>query len=66
MEKVEIKILGMSCMHCVKAVEIELKKLPLIEFKVEIGKANVTYNPEAVSFGAIVEAIEEAGYKVEE
>ena len=66
MEKVEIKIIGMSYMHCVKAVEIELKKLPLAEYKVEVGKATVTYNPDAVSLGAIKEAIEEAGYKPEE
>ena len=66
MEKVEIRITGMSCMHCVKAVEIELKKLPLVEYKVEIGKATVTYNSDEVSLGAIKEAIEEAGYKPEE
>lgn len=66
MQKIEIKITGMSCMHCVKAVEFELKKLPLIEFTVTIGKAIVTFDPDKVSYGAIVEAIEEAGYKVEE
>ncbi|HPN38744.1 MAG TPA: cation transporter [Melioribacteraceae bacterium] len=65
METIEIKILGMTCMHCVKSVEIELRKLPLVEYKVEIGKAIVKFNPDAVSLGAIIEAIEEAGYKVE-
>lgn len=64
METKEIKISGMSCHHCVKAVEFELKKLPLENFKVEIGKAIVTYDPNSVSLGAIIEAIEEAGYKV--
>ncbi len=64
METKEIKISGMTCHHCVKAVEFELKKLPLVNYKVEIGKATVTFNPNAVSLGAIIEAIEEAGYKV--
>ena len=60
----EFKIEGMSCMHCVKAVDIELNKLPLNEKKVEIGSAKVSYDESKIQPAQIEEAIKEAGYKV--
>ena len=62
MENLEIQINGMNCMHCVKAVEIELKKLNLQSAKVEIGKAVVEFNPQLVKKEDIYSAIEEAGF----
>ncbi len=58
------KISGMSCNHCVKAVEIELKKLPLDSFSVEIGSAEIERDENKVSDEDINLAIEEAGFKV--
>ncbi len=60
----EFTIEGMSCMHCVKAMEIELAKLDLVNSKVSIGKAEVTFDESKTSEELIKNAIEEAGYKV--
>lgn len=60
----EFKIDGMSCMHCVKAVEMELKDLDPQEMNVEIGSAKVTYDESKNNEKDFVKAIEEAGYKV--
>ena len=60
----DFKIEGMSCNHCVMAVEKELSKLELENKKVEIGKASVTYDENKVNEQSIIHAIEEAGYKV--
>jgi len=60
----EFKIDGMSCMHCVKAVEMEIKELDPQEMNVEIGYAKVTYDDTKNSENDFIKAIEEAGYKV--
>ncbi|WP_160678509.1 cation transporter [Clostridium sp. C8-1-8] len=57
-----VKIEGMSCMHCVKHVENALSALAGVEkFKVEVGSAVVEGN---VSDEALKNAIEEEGYDV--
>ncbi|QAA31487.1 heavy-metal-associated domain-containing protein [Clostridium manihotivorum] len=57
-----VKIEGMSCMHCVKHVENALSALEGVEkFKVEVGSAVVEGN---VSDEALKNAIEEEGYDV--
>lgn len=58
------KIDGMSCQHCVKAVEKELDKLKLNSHHVEIGLARVEFEETVVGEDAIINAIEEAGYDV--
>ena len=63
MEK-QFKIEGMSCGHCVMAVEKELNKLEIDKKKVEIGSAMVSFDTEKVSENNIKDAIEEAGYKI--
>jgi len=63
MEKI-VKIKGMSCDHCIKAVEIELNQLKLESMNVEIGKAEIKYDPARVSFDDIKDAITEAGFEV--
>ena len=60
----ELKIEGMSCGHCVMAVNKELEKLNLEEKQVEIGSAKVSFDESKISEDKIKEAIEEAGYKV--
>ena len=39
----EFKIEGMSCGHCVVAVEKELNKLEIKDKKVEIGSAKIEF-----------------------
>lgn len=60
----EFKIEGMSCGHCVNAVEVELSKLELDDKQVEIGSAKVSFDESKTNENQVVEAIEEAGYKV--
>lgn len=57
-------ISGMSCHHCVMAVNKELSKLDLAEKKVEIGKAEIKYDESKINKSQIIQAIEEAGYQV--
>ncbi len=62
MEK-KFNIEGMSCHHCVMAVETELRELNLANNKVEIGSAIVEYGTQEDE-AKIISAIEEAGFKV--
>jgi len=62
--KKEFKIDGMSCQHCVMAVQKSLSKLKLKEYDVKIGSANVEYDERETSEEMIIKAIDDAGYKV--
>ena len=62
----EFKIEGMSCHHCVMAVEMGLREAGFNKFKVKIGSAKVEYDGAEEQRQKIKEAIEEAGYKVVE
>lgn len=62
MEKIFI-IEGMSCQHCVKAVQLELEEANFSNYKVEVNSAKVKYdNPEDEI--KVISAINEAGFKV--
>ena len=58
------KIDGMTCHHCVKAVEVELSETGVEQYDVEIGSAKVKYDENKVTEKEIETAIEEAGYQV--
>ena len=58
------EISGMTCEHCVKAVEMELKNLDVESYDVEIGSANIKYDPDKVKEADIIAAVKEAGYEV--
>ncbi len=60
----EYKIEGMSCSHCVMAVEKELNKLDIKNKKVEIGSAKIEFDPDKVSEEDIKNSITDAGYIV--
>ena len=60
----EFKIEGMSCSHCVMAVEKELNKLDIKNKKVEIGSAKIEFDPDKVSEEDIKNSITESGYIV--
>ena len=65
MKTQELIIDGMSCGHCVMSVKKELGKVPhLIVDDVQIGKARVTFEESKVTHAALVQAIEEAGYRI--
>ena len=62
--KKEFKIDGMSCAHCIMAIEKTLSKLDLQKFHVKIGSAEVEFDNSKVNEKEIADAITEAGYKV--
>ncbi|HEX7120295.1 MAG TPA: heavy-metal-associated domain-containing protein [Longimicrobiales bacterium] len=65
MERIALTIEGMSCGHCVQAVDRALKGVAGVEVEqVGIGSAVVAYDPAAVKPEAIREAVSEAGYEV--
>lgn len=63
--KIELfKIQGMSCHHCIMAIQNELSKLNVEKTHVTIGQVNVEYDETRIKREEIVSAIEEAGYVV--
>ncbi len=67
MKQVEIHVEGMSCGHCVKAVEGALNKLDGVSSaKVSLEEKQVTveYDENLVTFEQMKEAIEDQGYDV--
>lgn len=62
-----LKVAGMSCGHCVGAVRRALEAVPGVKVEaVEIGSARVTYDPATTPREALVGAIEDAGYEVQD
>jgi copper chaperone CopZ len=65
MKTQEFKIEGMSCSHCVMAVRKELSRLENVKIDdVQIGKAKVEFDESITEESLIINAIEEAGFKV--
>jgi copper chaperone len=67
MEKITLEVQGMSCGHCVKAVEGSVGKLDGVnQVKVHLneGLVDVEFNPEKVSLENIKETIDDQGYDV--
>ncbi|WP_078382407.1 copper chaperone CopZ [Sutcliffiella halmapala] len=68
MEQVTLKVNGMSCGHCVKAVEGsvgELAGVSTVKVDLATGTVAVEYKSENVSLEQIKETIDEEGYEVE-
>jgi copper chaperone len=67
MDKVTINVSGMSCGHCVKAVEGsvgELKGVSNVKVHLENGTVDVEFNSSEVTLNVIKETIDEQGYDV--
>jgi copper chaperone len=68
MEQVTLKVKGMSCGHCVNAVEGsvgELQGVAKVNVNLSDGNVDVEFNPSEVSLDQIKEAIDDQGYDVE-
>ncbi|WP_147534079.1 copper chaperone CopZ [Bacillus marasmi] len=68
MENITLKVAGMSCDHCVKAVEGsvgELNGVQTVKVDLKAGTVNIEFNPEAVTLATIKETIDDQGYDVE-
>lgn len=62
-----LKVEGMSCAHCVNAVESsvgELQGVSSVKVDLENGKVDVNFDDSKTSLGAIKETIEDQGYDV--
>ncbi|BFI99388.1 copper chaperone CopZ [Priestia sp. Y58] len=67
MENVTLSVQGMSCGHCVKAVEGgvgELNGVKSVEVSLEDAKVTVAFDPRQVTVEDIKEAIDDQGYDV--
>jgi copper chaperone CopZ len=63
MEHLTLSIDGMSCGHCLNAVNRALRALPDVTVRsVAIGRAEVDYDPARMDPTRIVAAIADAGY----
>lgn len=63
MEDLKLRIEGMTCQHCVRAVKGRLERTPGVQLKtVEIGSAELTYDPTKTNVDEIEEAISDEGY----
>jgi copper chaperone len=67
METTTLRIGGMSCGHCVKAVRDALGELPGVQVQqVDVGAATVQYDPAVARPEQLAEAVRDAGYEVAE
>ena len=67
MRSLTVPISGMSCGHCVRAVEEALSQLPALRVdQVRIGSATISYDPAKLAVADITRAIEDAGYQPQE
>lgn len=68
MENITINVQGMSCGHCVSAIEEsvgELSGVNQVDVKLNKAQVVVSFNESQVSLNTIKETIEEQGYDVE-
>lgn len=67
MEKVTLNVSGMSCGHCVKAVEGSvgaLEGVNSVKVNLDAATVDVEYNNETVTLDKIKETIDDQGYDV--
>ena len=67
MEKVTLNVEGMSCGHCVKAVEGSvgaLNGVSTVKVDLEDKKVDVEFNQDEVTLDVIKETIDDQGYEV--
>jgi copper chaperone len=66
MESVHLNIEGMTCEHCVRAIDNRLRKTPGVEVeRVVVGAVDLRYEPSKISLDEISELISDEGYTVE-
>lgn len=68
MEKVTLTVNGMSCGHCVKAVENsvgELQGVSTVQVNLDARSVEVTFDSSLASLEKIKETIDDQGYEVE-
>lgn len=67
MQHVTLNVQGMSCGHCVKAVEGSVGQLAgvnVVDVKLDEAKVNVSFDESQVTLEQIKETIDDQGYDV--
>ncbi|WP_342431153.1 copper chaperone CopZ [Neobacillus sp. FSL H8-0543] len=67
MEKVTLNVEGMSCGHCVKAIEGsvgELKGVSTVKVNLDSGIVDIEYKSDEVTLETIKETIDDQGYDI--
>ena len=65
MERITMKIEGMTCGHCVASVNNALKSLDGVQVEqIKVGSAAVSFDPARTSGDTIAQAIADEGYAV--
>ena len=65
MQRVSLKIEGMSCQHCVMRVKKAVDLLPGVsQAEGGVGTAEITYDESKIKEQDLEQAVEKAGYKV--
>lgn len=63
--KTTLHIDGMHCGSCVAALSTALRRIPTVHVeRAVVGEITVVRDPRAASYGALVAAVEHAGYHV--
>jgi copper chaperone len=63
MKQFQLKIEGMSCSHCVRAVQGALEKVPGVSVhRVDVGSATGEFEPGQTSAQHVAAAVRNAGY----
>ena len=63
MEQLHLIIEGMTCQHCVRAVDGRLRRTPGVEVtQVTIGSADMRFDPATTNVDEIAEVIADEGY----
>jgi copper chaperone len=64
MERITLKVDGMSCGHCVKAVEKAIAGVQGVTLEqVAIGSATIAFDPARTDVGTLIDAVADAGYE---
>ncbi|MCM3790796.1 copper chaperone CopZ [Domibacillus indicus] len=67
MEKTTLNVQGMSCGHCIKAIEDSVGKLggvSSVQVDLQANKVDVEYDTNQVSIEKIKETIDDQGYDI--
>lgn len=67
MSQLTLDVEGMSCNHCVTAVDEALREVPGVTVTdVRIGSVTVNYDPAVANVEALLDAVADAGYSASE
>lgn len=58
------KVDGMSCHHCIKAIEKQFEKAGLKNYKVQIGLIEIDLDENIITVEKLKSIVEEAGYNI--